>query len=222
MKKSLQRCCLCGDRFVADPSNGAVFTHESNPNCAGQPSDDPTPAVCCRVLAAFGYLATDCKRLLEKGGWNPCAKPDASNLQKLSDLILETPYGMSMDWRGDPTDSFLKPLARIAAEFDVRIEVKQDEVDLDAVMLWVETDGHWRQVAGTIGPADEVLTSLAELGQDVEEASGGLLVTRVVRIYEPSDTWGYVTLSPERWRTVKKAAGKHFEKLFLTGAVEDW
>lgn len=216
MKKSLQRCCLCGDRFVADPATSDTFRHERNPNCSGQPSDDPTPAVCCQVLAAFGYPAADCEKLLDKGGWNPCAEPDASNLQKLSDLILETPYGMSMDWCGDPTDDFLAPLTRIAAEFDVRIEVKHDEADLDAVTLSVETEGNWRQVNGTIGPAEVVLTSLAELGQDVEEASGGRLVTRVVRIYEPSDTWGYVALSPERWQAVAEAAGEAFGKIFLT------
>jgi hypothetical protein len=212
---SVKRCSECGDRFIEDPPNSGVFRHASNVSCPFQPSDDVPPVVCCRVLAAFGYPAEECEGLLAKGGWNPCAKPDASNLQKLSDLILETPYGMSLDWHGYPEEGFLTPLIRIAAEFGVRIEVKHDEVDLDSVTLSVESDGHWREVAGTIGPAEEVLPALAELGKDVEEASGGRLVTRVVRIYEPSDTWGYVALSAERWQAVKDAAGKAFARIFI-------
>jgi hypothetical protein len=168
------------------------------------------------VLAAFGYPAEACQHLLTKGGSNPLAGSDASNLQKLSDLILDTPYGMIQDWRGDPMAGFLTPLARIAATFGVKIEAEYDEEDLDAVTLKVRAKGRPRSVRGRTGPAEVALRSLYELAKRVEKASGGRLVTRVVRIYEPSDTWGYVTLSPERWRVVQEAAGEAFEKVFVS------
>jgi hypothetical protein len=168
------------------------------------------------VLAAFGYPADECRQLLAKGVSNPLADSDASNLQKLSDLILDTPYGTSQDWRGDPTSEFLTPLARIAASFGIKIEVEYDDEDLDAVTLKVRATGRPRSVHGRMGPAEVALPSLYELARRVEKASGGRLVTRVVRIYEPSDTWGYVMLSPERWRKVEEAAGGAFEKIFVT------
>jgi hypothetical protein len=167
------------------------------------------------VLAAFGYPADECEQLLTKGGSNPIAESDACNLQKLSDLILDTPFGMIHDWRGDPTAAFLTPLARIAATFGVKVEAKYDEEDLDAVTLKVRAKGRPRSVRGRTGPAEVALPSLYELAKRVEKAAGGRLVTRVVRIYEPSDTWGYVTLSPERWRVIQEAAGEAFEKIFV-------
>jgi hypothetical protein len=214
---SKDRCHVCGDEFIKDPKS-ETFRHKRNADCPFQPGEDLDPAVCCRVLAAFGYPDKDCERALAVGGSNPLADPDASNLQKLTDLILDTPYGMSMDWRGDPTDpeyGFLACLARIAATFGVQIEAEFDEEDVDAVMLKERIGKRTRRVRGRTGPAGVALSSLYELAKRVEGASGGRLITRVVRIYEPSDTWGYVTLSPERWRAVEEAAGEAFTKIFM-------
>jgi hypothetical protein len=59
------------------------------------------------------------------------------------------------------------------------------------------------------------LESLYRLAKEVEKASGGRVVPRVIRIYQPSDTWGYVLLSPQWWSAVKEAAPEAFEKVFM-------
>jgi hypothetical protein len=214
-KARKSRCHVCGDECVEAPAGSGFFRHKKNSDCPFQPGEDLDPAVCCRVLAAFGYPVADCSQLLARGGKNALAGPVASHLQKLSDLILDTPHGMILDWHGDPVDGFLVPLARIAVGNGVQIEWEYDETDLNAVRLGVRSAGRWRRVLGKIGPAEVVLTSLYELAKRVEKASGGRLVTRVIRIYQPSDTWGYVTLAPEGWQTVEEAAGEAFAKIFM-------
>jgi hypothetical protein len=170
---------------------------------------------CCCVLAVFGYPADECEELMTGEGPNPLAEPDASNLVKLTDLMLDSPFGMIVDWRGDPVGGFIEPLCKIAAGCGVAIEAEYDEDDLDAVTLIVQAGGKTHRVVGRTGPAEVALPALAELGRGVEQASGGRVVTRVAAIYQPSDTWGYVALSPEQWRTVQEAVGAGFGRLFV-------
>ncbi len=211
------RCHVCGDTFVKDARSG-TYRHRSRADCPFQPGEDLDADVCCRILAAFGHPAKDCPRLLEAGTDNTRGDPDATNLQKLSDLILETEWGLAVDWRGEALDEdygFVPWLVRIAAGCGVGIEMELDDDDLDAVVLKVRVGKRTRRVEGITGPAEVSLPSLAELAAGVAKASGGRVVTRVVRIYEPSDTWGYVALCQERWRAVEKAAGDAFAKVFI-------
>ena len=170
---------------------------------------------CCRVLAVFDYPVDECQALMEEEIPNPLAEPDASNIEKLTDLILHSPYGMVVDWRGDPTEDFIEPLIEIAARCGVSIEAEFDDEDLDAVILIVGDGDETHRVAGRTGPAEVALSSLAELGRAVERASGGRVVTRVVAMYEPSDTWGYVAMSPSQWRQIREAVGGAFGRLFV-------
>jgi hypothetical protein len=168
------------------------------------------------VLAVLGYPAERCRQLMEGKSPNPLAEPDAGNLVKLTDLILASPFGTSVDWRGDPIYEFIDPLIKIAAGYGVTIKAEYDfEKDLDGVTLIVRVGRKKQKVVGRTGPAEVALPSLAELGRGVEEASGGRIVTRVAAIYEPSDTWGYVMLSSEQWDEVREAVGGAFGRLFV-------
>jgi hypothetical protein len=91
---------------------------------------------------------------------------------------------------------------------------------VDGVALSVRVDGKTRRVRGRSGPAEVALPEAVYLTRRVERASSGRLVTRVTTIYEPSDTWGYVMLSPERWRVVDEAAGGWLPRIFVVG--DEW
>jgi hypothetical protein len=208
------RCPYCKGEAVPEP-DGRSLRHKAKTDCTYRLGYDLPSDVCCRVLAAFGYPADRCPDILTKGGKNTAGKPDASNEQKLTDLILETRYGVVRDWRGDPDSEFLNPLVKIAALFGVQIKWKYIEDDVDGVALSVSVDGKTRRIKGRSGPASVALPEAVYLARRVERASGGRLVTRVATIYECSDTWGYVMLSPERWRTVDEAAGEWLPRIFV-------
>ena len=167
------RCHVCGDQLIEDVAGSGLFRHKTKSTCPFQPGEDLNLSVCNRVLIAFSYPSKECRQLMRESGINPLAEPDASNLQKLSDLILDTPYGIIQDWRGDPTDGFLTPLIRIAAGFDVQIKAEYHDEDLDAVTLIVLAGRQLRRIQGRTGPAEVALSSLYELAKRVEKASFG-------------------------------------------------
>jgi hypothetical protein len=114
------RCPYCKGRAVEEP-DGRSLRHKAKTDCTYRLGYDLPSDVCCRVLAAFGYPTENCPDILAKGGMNTADDPEASNEQKLTDLILETDYGMILDWRGDPESQLLNPVVKIGALFGVQI-----------------------------------------------------------------------------------------------------
>jgi hypothetical protein len=161
-------------------------------------------SLCRCVLAEFGYSPRQCERLLVEG------TPE-DMLQKTSDVILDSHFGLSMDWRGELEEEFLEPLAEIAEHLGVKFEYDTDEDDADQADVTITVGGKSRTTRVCYRPNKD---SLDDVAKAIQKASGDRLIFRALHIYRDSDTYCYAVLSPARWSSVKVAAGSAFGSIF--------
>ena len=166
--------------------------------------DELSVSLCRSILAEFGYSSRQCERLLVEG------TPE-DMLQKLSDAILASKFGLSMDWRGELEEEFLEPLTEIAERLSVEFEFETDEDDPDQADVTITAGLKSRMARVCYRPNKDSLDDVAKV---IQKASGGQLIFHSLRIYEGSDTYCYAVLSPTLWASVKTAAGSAFGSIF--------
>jgi hypothetical protein len=128
---------------------------------------------------------------------------------RLTDLILESPYGITVDWRGELAE-LLEPLADgIAGECGVEIEV--NFIDEDSANVTVIVDDNARQITLQYRPNEDDLRDSARL---LQQASAGHCEFHELRESADSDTYCWAILSPERWARVRSHLGESFGEVF--------
>lgn len=166
-------------------------------------SDQPVidASTCWAILVEFGYSHEDSQQLI--------SGDSEENLGQLSDLILDSPYGFGMDWRGQIKE-VIEPLCEVAPDLGVSLDYFPD--DEDTIRLTIGCGDAPVELILKYEPNND---SMHDVVRKINKAAKGRFQIVSLAYYHFSDCYAYAVLSAERCNAVKRAADKWFGQVFV-------